>query len=486
MAVAVALAAAWAAPAPAQAAPRVTVFGDSVQASFGFAPQAVRYLGRGLRLRMEADVCRRLASPGCLGGSPPSALEVARSLGSGLGEAVVINVGYNDDARVYDVPAMLATLRAAGVRAVVWVTLRERRPYYRPINDRIRAAARGGGPGGMVVRVADWNAYSAGRPWFASDGLHLNATGALGLATLLRERVLATMAEAGVSLPGRPAATVVPLRAPVARIAGDAGVLWVQARSGRLTSFEGDRGRRLPGRGAVAPGEALVSDGRGAWLRDASGTLTRPASGADGFRGEVVAGAGASPARAGDVLWSVAPCATGPACPEGQVLRATGGDGAARDVALPPGRVRAAAADRGALWLLAARGGGAVIERRDPVSGALVRRTRLPARAASGALAAGRGVAWVLPRDGRLLRVTPTGRARMVRAGVRAIAATGTELWAVAAGGRAVVRLDPRGRLRARASSPVRLSGRMALTRGNVWVLARSGRQAVRVPRPGA
>jgi hypothetical protein len=54
-------------------------------------------------------------------------------------------------------------------------------------------------------------------------------------------------------------------------------------------------------------------------------------------------------------------------------------------------------------------------------------------------------VAWVLPRDGRLLRVTPTGRARMVRAGVRAIAATGTELWAVAAGGRAVVRLDPGG-----------------------------------------
>jgi len=486
----VALAAAWSAPAPAQAAPRVTVFGDSVQASFGFAPQAVRYLGRGLRLRVEADVCRRLASPGCLGGSPPSALDVATSLGAGLGEAVIVNVGYNDDARAYDVPAMLSALRRAGVRAVVWVTLREGRPYFRPINDRIRAAPRVGRRNGMVVRVADWDAYSAGRPWFASDGLHLNATGAMGLATLLRERVLATMADAGVSLPGRPAASAVPLGMRVVRIAGDAGVLWVQGRTGRLTAFDGDRGRRLPGSGALAPGEALISDGRGAWLRDAAGALTRPSAGAAGFRGRRLEGVGASPVRAGTVLWGVAPCPAGPACPDGRVLRATGRDRGTRDVTLPPGRVRAMAADRGALWLLvdggAGGGGGTLIERRDPATGAVARRTRLPARAATGALAAGRGAAWVLPRDGRLLRVSPTGRVRMVRKGLRAVAAAGAEVWAVAAGGRAVVRLDRFGRLRARAMSPVRLSGRMALTRGNVWVLARSGRQAVRVPRPGA
>jgi hypothetical protein len=464
----------------------VTVFGDSVQASFGFAPQAVRYLGRGLRLRMAADVCRRLASPGCLGGSPPSALDVARSLGPGLGEAVVVNVGYNDDARAYDVPAMLAAFRSAGVRAVVWVTLREQRSYYRPINARIRAAARAGGPGGMVVRVADWNAYSAGRPWFASDGLHLNVAGAMGLATLLRERLLAAMGEGGVSLPGRPVASVVPLGVRAARIAGDGGVLWVQGRTGGLTAVDDDRGRRLPGRGTLAAGEALLSDGRSAWLRDAAGTLTRPAADAHGFRGAAVAGVGASPARAGAVLWSVAPCAAGPACPQGRVLRGTGPDGTVRDVALPPGAVRAAAADRRALWLLVARGGGALLERRDPATGALVRRTRLPARAARGALAAGRGAAWVLPRDGRLLRVTGAGRVRTVRAGVRAVAAAGTEAWAVTAGGRRILRLDLAGRVRAQATSPVRLSGRMALTRGHVWVLARAGRQAVRVPRPGA
>ena len=37
------------------------------------------------------------------------------------------------------------------------------------------------------MRIADWNAVSAGRPWFASDGLHLNAKGAMALAGLLRK-----------------------------------------------------------------------------------------------------------------------------------------------------------------------------------------------------------------------------------------------------------------------------------------------------------
>ncbi|MGE0027271.1 MAG: hypothetical protein AB7O78_07420 [Thermoleophilia bacterium] len=460
------------------------MIGDSVQASFGFAPQAVRYLGRGLRLRVVADVCRRLAYPGCLGGSPPSALDVARSLGSGLGDAVIINVGYNDEARVYDVPAMITTLRQAGVRAVVWVTLREQRSYYRAINDRIRAAARGGGSGGMVVRVADWNAYSAGRPWFAADGLHLSATGALGLATLLREQLLGAMGEAGVSLPGRPAASVVPLGAPAAGIAGDAGVLWVEGDGGRLTGVDPDSGKRLPGSGDLAPRESLITDGRVAWLRDAAGTLTRPAPGADGLRGARLSGVGASPARAGAELWSLVPCAAGPGCPDGQLLRGVVRDATPRDVTLQPGRVRAVAADARALWLLVDEDGTVRMERRDPGTGALVRRTRLPAATATAALAVGRGVAWVLPRDGGLLRVGLAGPARPVRTGLRAIVAGDAELWAVASDGRSVLRLDPAGRVRAQATSPAPLSGHMALTGGQVWVLTQSGRQVVRVPRP--
>ena len=37
--------------------------------------------------------------------------------------------------------------------------------------------------------VADWNAFSAGKPWFGSDGLHLSATGATQLASFLRPYV---------------------------------------------------------------------------------------------------------------------------------------------------------------------------------------------------------------------------------------------------------------------------------------------------------
>jgi hypothetical protein len=113
-----------------------------------------------------------------------------------------------------------------------------------------------------------------------------------------------------------------------------------------------------------------------------------------------------------------------------------------------------------------------------------VRLTRLPGRTATAALAAGRRGAWVLARDGRLLRAGLAGPARTVRRRLGAIAADGAELWAVAAGGRTVLRLDPAGRVRARAASPAPLSGRMALTREDVWVLTASGRQVVRVPRP--
>jgi len=78
-------------------------------------------------------------------------------------------------------------LRAAGVTTVIWVTLREQRAAYAASNRAIRAA-----PGRWAkLEVADWNAASRGRPWFASDGLHLNAAGAMALARLLRPRVLA-------------------------------------------------------------------------------------------------------------------------------------------------------------------------------------------------------------------------------------------------------------------------------------------------------
>ena len=171
--------------------PRVTVIGDSVQASFSYVPKAVRRLGRGLALRLDARVCRRLVAPSCpyRGATPATALEVAKSLGRRTGRVAVVNVGYNDDPRGYDVGAVMRALRADGVEKVVWVTMRETRSVYAATNDEIRAAAKRW----PAMRIADWNAVSAGRPWFADDGLHLNTKGALALSGLLRVNVLAAL-----------------------------------------------------------------------------------------------------------------------------------------------------------------------------------------------------------------------------------------------------------------------------------------------------
>ena len=171
---------------------RVTVIGDSIAASFDYVPAARRYLGKGLDLRSDAVVCRRLVATSCpfQGSTPSTALQVVRSKRSALGPVVVVNVGYNDWPAVYDVDRLMQALTRAGVRSVIWVTLREATSYagvYAQLNARIRKAA-SRWKGRLVV--ADWNAYSRGEAWFREDGLHLTTSGALGLARLLRPLVL--------------------------------------------------------------------------------------------------------------------------------------------------------------------------------------------------------------------------------------------------------------------------------------------------------
>jgi lysophospholipase L1-like esterase len=172
---------------------RVTIIGDSITASFSYVAGAKRYLGKGLDLRTDALVCRRLVAASCAfqGTTPATALQVVRAQGHALGSVVVINVGYNDWAAVYDVDRVMRALKAAGVQHVVWVTLREagaNASIYAQSNARIRSA---GKRYRKSLVVADWNAYSRGRPWFREDGLHLTDSGAFGLARLLRPLVLA-------------------------------------------------------------------------------------------------------------------------------------------------------------------------------------------------------------------------------------------------------------------------------------------------------
>jgi hypothetical protein len=176
-------------PAARSAKPRVTVIGDSIAASLDYVPSARRYLGHGLDLRSQAVVCRRLVAASCVfqGTRPATAFEVIRSRGGELGSVVVMDVGYNDWAAVYDVERVMRALEAAGVRTVIWVTLRETTANYAQDNARVTNAARKW----KDLVVADWNAYSRGKPWFREDGLHLTPAGATGLAHLLRPLVLA-------------------------------------------------------------------------------------------------------------------------------------------------------------------------------------------------------------------------------------------------------------------------------------------------------
>ncbi len=483
--------------APAQSAPRVTVIGDSVQASFAFTPSAPRLLGRGLALRMEARSCRALSRPGCLGGQPPSAVALAQGLGPRMGDVVVVHVGYNDFAEHYDAGAAMAAFRRAGVRAVVWTTLREAHGHYARTNVLIRqvaqrAARRGDQP---LVRVADWNAHSAGHGgWFTPDRVHLNGAGAMALAAFQREAVLSVLAELGTSIDGRPITTRLdahrlPVRADA--MAADGDRLWL-AGAGRITARDDHNGHAVPRATALAAGERLVGDGRAAWLADgAVGALTRVNAGAADRRGRRVEDAGAAPVLAaagegaGARTWALAACEIeATVCPTGQGLRGIGaGDEAPVDATLSPGTVTHIGGGRRALWVAATDPAGrARLERRDPTTGRLVGTVHL-ARPPAGVAAGLRG-AWVLDRRGDLLRVSAGGKVTRTQRGLRAVAARDDQLWAVRRDGRTVVNLHPvSARVRGEARAGVRLSDAMAITNRHVWVLSKAGRSVVRLPR---
>jgi hypothetical protein len=190
MAVAIVAAALAGSTAAATKAPvRVTFVGDSVPASIMYSPRAKSILGRGLATRLDLRVCRRLATASCSyqGSAPTSALQSVQSLGHALGEVLIVDVGYNESSSGYrdGIDRVMRAARAQGASGVVWVLLRETRDIYRETNAVIRSAQKRW----PQLLIADWNAYSRGKPWFSSDGLHLGVTGADALAAFLRPYV---------------------------------------------------------------------------------------------------------------------------------------------------------------------------------------------------------------------------------------------------------------------------------------------------------
>ncbi len=173
-----------------------TFVGDSVAASISYTPSARAVLARGLRVRLDLRVCRRLVTVGCpfQGATPPNALEAVASLHRSLGEVLIVYVGYNESSYGYrkGIDRIMRAALAQGAKAVVWVTLRDVRDIYRQTNVAIRTAARHW----PELYVADWNAFSSGKPWFGSDGLHMGPAGAEALARFLRPVVLRAAASA--------------------------------------------------------------------------------------------------------------------------------------------------------------------------------------------------------------------------------------------------------------------------------------------------
>ena len=186
--------------------PRVTIFGDSIADSLNYVPEAGAILADGVDLRLELAPCRKLVPIGCayMGGRPSSVLDIVKSSTlAELGNIVIVAVGYNDPANNYetDMAQVANALVDKGVGHMIWVTLREQTDDYRQINQVIAAQA----PRWPELRIADWKAASRGKDWFNPDGLHLNAAGAVGLATLLRPYVLTACGSACDDLsPGAP------------------------------------------------------------------------------------------------------------------------------------------------------------------------------------------------------------------------------------------------------------------------------------------
>jgi Putative Ig domain len=191
-----ALSAAAATPARPAGIQHVTLIGDSVADAIPQTESAVAILRQGIDLDLEVAPCRRVEGEGCpyQGTRPPSAVQLVQSMGSKLGENVVVAVGYNDfeDEYAGNVEDAINALAAAGVKRIFWLTLRAARHPYLTMNDDIaQAAARH-----PQVTVVDWNVYSRSHPdWFQTDGLHLLGSGADAMATLIHKILL----QAGVA-----------------------------------------------------------------------------------------------------------------------------------------------------------------------------------------------------------------------------------------------------------------------------------------------
>ena len=159
----------------------VTIFGDSVASALNWDTTARDVIENGNRVTFELQPCGRLSTPGCFTPPPPSVLSEVKTLGRRIGPTVVILVGYNDDPHVYyaGIDKVLHAMHKGGVKQVFWLTLRPVYQQYRITNSVIRGASHRF----SWMTVLPWGSYSwPHKDWFASDGIHFTAAGAVQFA----------------------------------------------------------------------------------------------------------------------------------------------------------------------------------------------------------------------------------------------------------------------------------------------------------------
>lgn len=173
--------------ASAQTVPRAFLLGDSVLHSIDVTPAANASLGARHDYAIDAKVCRRLIVTSCSSGgvTPNTAIDALRAARGTYGDVLVVEAGYNDSSIGSAVDTIVAEARSQGVRTILWLTYHEggaNAATYRAHNATLRTKANQYPELGLV----DFNGYAHAHPeWFASDGLHLKASGALGLAELI-------------------------------------------------------------------------------------------------------------------------------------------------------------------------------------------------------------------------------------------------------------------------------------------------------------
>ena len=148
----------------------------------------------------DAKSCRRLIITSCRGHGvvPPNTLETMRAYSGRFGDALVVMAGYDDWYNFGGaVDAIVAEARAPGRRATSSgsPTAPRGRTSASAAPTRRRTAPSTPSCGSKVRQhpelvIADWDAYTVGQSsWFAADGIHISATGAMALAGFIKAQL---------------------------------------------------------------------------------------------------------------------------------------------------------------------------------------------------------------------------------------------------------------------------------------------------------